>query len=650
MRALPVLLCLCLGAALPLAQAADKRIPVSAFANEDQFSNPQLSPDGKYLVITTRLPRGDRFVPTVTVYALPGVKLVSAVQMKIFEVPAHYMWVSNRRLVVTKGLEVGSREAPRLTGEVLAMDFDGSKQEYLYGYNNFAQSRRGDRYGDDYGYGDISTIPRERNGHLYLSSQLWQTPRSMLYDIDASGAARKLLADIPVPDLEFLSQHDGKPRFAFGLDQQGYNVLFRFNDQTGAWDDISAASTGRGFTPIAFAADDSEFMATFTPKGGPELLVREKTATGERSTVLQSPDGAIDEFMYGSRRDLPFAAWSHVGMPKVSYFDENSADARLHKMLSQQFPGSLVRFYNFTDDGKQMIFGVSSDRDPGSFYLFDLVSNKATLLLSSMEELDPDDMAPRTPISFRARDGLSLHGYLTLPKHEAGKKLPLVLMPHGGPFGIADSWGFNTDAQFLASRGYAVLQVNYRGSGGRGPNFRYAGYRQWGGKIQDDLVDGLKWAIAQGEVDGARVCVYGGSFGGYSALMLAARDTALFKCAVGYAGVYDIQRYKDDPIRKEKRTQASLARMVGDDKDELARFSPVKLAERITIPVLLVHGGKDERAPKAHAEDMRDALIRANHAPEWMYVDYEGHGFYDTRNVTAFYEKLEAFLAKHIGK
>jgi dipeptidyl aminopeptidase/acylaminoacyl peptidase len=260
-------------------------------------------------------------------------------------------------------------------------------------------------------------------------------------------------------------------------------------------------------------------------------------------------------------------------------------------------------------------------------------------------------MAPRRPITFKARDGLVLHGFLTMPAHPAGGKVPLVLMPHGGPFGLADGWHFDTDAQFMASRGYAVLQVNYRGSGGRGPDFKESGYREWGGKIQDDLVDGVRWAVASGEVDGARMCVYGGSFGGYSALMLAAREPALFKCAVGYAGVYDLNLlFKAQNNRWDESRINYFGKTVGTDKAELNRYSPTLLADRITAPVMLVHGGQDKVALVENAEKMRDALTRAGRPPEWLLASGEGHGFYTIKNRTEFYQRLEAFLAKHIGK
>lgn len=272
---------------------------------------------------------------------------------------------------------------------------------------------------------------------------------------------------------------------------------------------------------------------------------------------------------------------------------------------------------------------------------------KADLLFSALERIDPAQMAPRQPISFTARDGLELHGYLTMPVG-AGKP-PLVLLPHGGPHGPYDDWFYDNDAQFLASRGYAVLQVNFRGSGGRGESFLQAGFREWGGKIQDDLVDGVRWAIASGKVDGARVCAYGASFGGYSALMLAALQPEMFRCAVGYAGIYDLNLLSKPENNRFDDVMASYYRKyVGTDKAQLDRFSPTTLAARIKAPVLLVHGGNDKNAPVAHAHAMRAALVKAGATPEWFLAPNEGHGFYDTKNVTEFYQRLETFLAKHL--
>ena len=636
--------------AVPLAASAVPKVPIAAFAEEDQFSNPRLSPDGKYVAVTVRVPSGERTVPTVTVYSVPELKIVGVTRFPVFELPLDYNWVGTTRLVIAKGKELGSRERPVATGEVLAMDVDGSKQEYLFGYNMFASSRRGDRYDDDRAWGYVEGVSRARDGRFFLTSHSWTGSHSMLYDIDSRSASRKLLGDLPMPYLGFVIQRNGTPRFAYGTDEDTYAVLFRRDDASGDWTKLPK-DFGRRFYPLAFSADDSEFVASYSATGGPAALVKQDLKTGARVTLAADPVGDITSFMYGADRNLPFAARTSIGIPYARYLDPNGSDAKLHKMLSAQFPGTYLSFINFSDDGKLLLFSVKGDRDPGAYYLFNRDTNKADLLFASMQQIDPEDMAERRPVSFTARDGLQLYGFMTMPKHAAGTKLPLVLLPHGGPHGPFDDWFFDDDAQFLASRGYAVLQVNFRGSGGRGDNFEAAGYRQWGAKIQDDLIDGVKWAIGQGEVDGKRVCAYGVSFGGYSALMLAAREPELFKCAVGYAGIYDLKLLaKEDSARRDATTGNFIKKFVGEDNEELNRFSPALLASRITAPVMLVHGGKDKRAPVEHAELMRAALVKEGRPPEWFLAPNEGHGFYDTANVTAFYEKLEAFLAKHIGK
>ena len=633
----------------PASAVTRRSVPLAAFVHEDQYYNPRLSPDGKHIAITTRIPSGDRFVPVVTMYSLPDMKMTGAIRLPKFEVPADYQWLSPTRLAVAKAREFGSREQPMATGEIVATDLDGKKQEYLFGHDMFRSSTRGQRYGDDHAYGSIEQVSSRRDGRLFVTSHAWEGKSSFLYDIDSLRATRKLVAEVPEQDLSFVIQKSGQPRFAVGIDQQSHAVQYRFDEASGRWNKIEK-DIGRRYLPFQFSEDDTEFIATWSGDGGPDQLIRENLKTGARSVLFADPVGSVGKLLY-TKDSLPFGASSTVGIPQVRYADDKHPDARLHKELSTQFPGQYLQFIDFSDDGKLLLFSVRSDRDPGSYYLFERATMKADLLFSAMEAIDPEQMAERRPVSFQARDGLALHGFLTLPAPAAGKKPPLVLLPHGGPHGPYDSWFFDEDAQFLASRGYAVLQVNFRGSGGRGVNFQQAGYRQWGGKIIDDLEDGTRWAIAQGLVDGDRVCAYGASFGGYAAMMLAARDSALYKCAVGYVGVYDLKLLaKPKNNRFDDYMANTMRKYVGDDPAELDRNSPVALAARIKSPVFLVHGGKDKRAPVEHAHAMRAALTTAGRPPEWFLAPDEAHGFYDTANRTAFYEKLETFLDRHIGK
>lgn len=631
------------------ASAPVAKVPVAAFVADDQYSLPRMSPDGKHLAVTVRTPVGKRLVPMISFYTLPDLKLKSTVRLKAFEVPSNYYWASNTRLVLEKAQEFGSREVPWETGEVMAMELDGTKQEYLFGYNMFAYATR-NRHDDDHAYGYVSNIPEPLNNRILLTSQPWRLERSVLLEIDTLTGTRKERANLPLAHMRFVSQRDGTPRFAYGTRVDDTFVLMRSDANNTAWREVAADRVGVILRPIAFSNDSSSFLAWHSANGGPSKLVMEASASGERRTVAEDTQGNL-AVMFGSTSDLPFAAVNQVGKPRVTYFDPKEPDAQLHKALAAQFPDSVVRFINFTADGNKVLFSVRSDRDPGAYYIFDRKSGNADMLMLAMEQIPPELMAERQPISFKARDGLQLHGYLTMPRVPADAKAPLVLLPHGGPHGPSDGWYFHSEAQFLANRGYAVLQVNFRGSGGRGPAFEESGYRQWGGKILDDLVDGVQWASARPDIDASRKCVYGASFGGYAALMLAAREPDLFKCAIGYAGVYDLAAlHKEERPRISRRSATVLRNFIGTDAAELQRFSPVAQAARIKAPVLLIHGGKDEVAQKEHAFRMRDALTSAGKAPEWMYVDYEGHGFYDIENATAVYEKLEAFLGRHIGK
>ena len=595
--------------------------------------------------------RNKRMIPTMNIFTLPDLKQVSTVALPGWEIPVSFTWLSNKRLAVKKGMEVGLRVAPVATGEIVALNLDGTDQQYLFGYKNFKQSSKGERYGDDEGYGVIAHVPKTRDNHLLVGTYEWDGSRSMLYDIDSISSSRRLLADIPHEGLGFHVQHNGKPRFASGSNDNNDPILFRLDDASGKWNKIAMEDQSARYHPFSFSHDDSSVYVSHSPKGGPYVVLKEDLATGKRTVVAGDNESNWESMSFTSAPSVPFMVTPTVGLPTPRYLDEDHADAKLHKTLSASFPGSLVKFFNFSDDGKRLLFWVGSDRDPGSYYLFDRDTAKAALLFSNMEKIDADQMAERRPFSFKARDGLTIHGYLTLPANPGKKKLPMVVLPHGGPFDVQDEWFFDTDAQFLASRGYAVLQTNFRGSGGRGDNFEEAGYRQFGGKMMDDLIDSVKWAGARPDIDANRVCVYGASFGGYAALMLPVREPSMFKCSVGYSGRYDLHsRFVQDSYRGEKRAQRFLAKTMGTDKATLDKQSPTYLASQIKLPVMLVHGGNDKTTELKQAEVMRDALISAGNPAEWILEKDEGHGFYDAERRKQFFQRLEAFLGKHIGK
>jgi dipeptidyl aminopeptidase/acylaminoacyl peptidase len=252
-------------------------------------------------------------------------------------------------------------------------------------------------------------------------------------------------------------------------------------------------------------------------------------------------------------------------------------------------------------------------------------------------------MRPKEAIALKARDGLELHGYVTRPAGDGPH--PLVVLPHGGPHGVRDSWEYDPEVQLLAIRGYAVLQVNFRGSGGYGTDFETAGYGEWGAKMQDDLTDATRWAIEQKIAPADRICIYGASYGGYAALMGAAREPDLYRCAIGYAGVYDLPlMWESGDTPDSNFGRAYLERVIGSDTATLRARSPVYNAQSIKAPVLLIHGKEDGRVDYQHAKRMRAALEEHQKKVEWLALGGEGHGIYDEDSRREVYERILQFL------
>ncbi len=626
-----------IGAAGP--GAAAEPLPAEAFVESGPISSPAMSPDGKHLAVSADLGDGSY---ALVVYRIADMQSTTMLRLPRYELPVRIAWVSDRRLVIGKGRKLGSLEEPVPMGEIIATDLDGGNQRYVYGYQ---QSTR--NAGLERGFGYIEGLPSRRNGHFYMRRLSLDSRHSMLYDVDASTTAHRLMADIDVPRLRFVLDNADVAQYAYGTDDNDNSLLFRRSGN--GWTPLTQVQAN--WRPIAFAEQPNRVYGWHSVSGGPAALVSSDPDGQQRSVLASDPFYDVDDLQWGPAPFAPFAARLGPGQPALRYVAPDSAQAQLHRSLSQTLAGQYVDFINFTEDGNAVLLKAYSDRDAGAWYIFNRPTNTLKLVIKARSALPAARMSERRMVRFQARDGLTLDGVLTVPATAAqGAPLPMILLPHGGPHADGDGWAFDTDAQFLASRGYLVLQVNYRGGQGRGHDFERAGYRQWGERIQDDLVDGVRWAIDQGLADRSRICSYGASFGAYAAMMVQVKAPELFRCAVGVAGIYDLQMmYTRGDINQSAYGTNYLERAIGRDAAELAAHSPVSLAQRIKAPVLLVHGEEDERAPFAQAKSLRAALTRSGNAPEWMAVPKEGHGFYKDANQIAFYRTLEHFLAKQLG-
>jgi len=611
-------------------------IPVEDFAALDNVVKPALSPDGKHLAVTMDV--RDTFLTyrMVTIYAIPEMKVVSAIKLTEWRRPSSYMWVSNNRLALSLAFRYAEGISPA-TGEIEAFDIDGGQQLYLFG-----KRRPGGR--DNCWPSRIQTIGQP-NGNLYITVSD-EDCNSQFIRINSVDGSRTVLADLPERGMYFLADAEGTPRLAL-KEIAGRMTVRRFDPESKKWVPGPGDGALDTLKPIAVTPDGS---GVYLQEHNEDVsrLVLQPIAGGTPQVLASFTDQEMNQVQWTHDANSPYAIISLLDHPSVHYLDDTTEEAQVQQTLAGQFPGQFVKLLHGSTTSGRWLFRVSSDRDPGSIYLFDKGTNKASLIMTEMEKIDPDQMAPKRVIQFTARDGLKIHGYLTLPINQpADRKPPLIVMPHGGPHGPADNWEFNRDVQFLASRGYAVLQVNYRGSGGRGIKFMYAGFQHWADTLQDDILDGVDWVVAQNLVDGERMCTVGTSFGAYSAMMLPVRAPGKFRCAAGNAGLYDIP-LKVSQAGQYKPLTERFEQFFGKDPEQLRRISPVNNAKKIQIPVMLAHGKDDENTTIEHGRNMRSALKDAGNSPDYFFASDEGHGFSQPDNITTYYEKLERFLAKHL--
>jgi len=371
--------------------------------------------------------------------------------------------------------------------------------------------------------------------------------------------------------------------------------------------------------------------------------------TGARELIHREPRVDLDEVVFDDD-DRAIAVKHQYDYPTYVPLQPDHPQVVRRQRLVAAFPNQQVSIESSTADGIEHVLRVHSDRDQGQFYLWNEYDGKIRHLLDPRPQLKAADLPQTRAVRFKARDGMELVGYLTVPKHKPAEKLPLIVLPHGGPHGVRDFWGYDMEAAAFANAGYAVLKVNYRGSGGYGKDFHYKWYRHWGLEMQDDLEDGVLWAAGAGIADLSRVCIYGASYGGYAALMGVVKTPDRYKCAIGYVGVYDLNiMHEFGDISRSKAGQKYLDDALGTDPADRAARSSTPHVDRIKAPVFLVHGMQDDRAHYRHYEEMRAALKAQNHRFETLLVPRAGHGARDLASVREVTCRMIDFLDRHIG-
>lgn len=333
--------------------------------------------------------------------------------------------------------------------------------------------------------------------------------------------------------------------------------------------------------------------------------------------------------------------------PRVHWLDPQLSAIQTH--IDRTLPGLSNQIVSIAHEAKRVIVWSSAPHDPGAYYVFDRTRNQMLELARPYEKLVDAKLAEMRTVSYTARDGLKINAYLTLPRGRDPRNLPLVMMPHGGPF-ARDVWQYDPYVQFLASRGYAVLQPNFRGSTGYGRDFVEAGEGQWGRKMQDDVDDGTRWLTAQGIADPKRVCIMGGSYGGYAAMWASVRNPDLYRCAISLAGISDVPemlRYDRWNLMSRRYHADWRERVRGVEKFDLASISPIRFASRVAIPILIAHGGQDRIVAPGQSKRFHDALIKAGKSSEYVLYPDSAHGTTTPADTADFMARIEKFLARH---
>jgi len=653
MRMARIWLCLMVLLAPALASA---EVPLSAFTGAQQVHDVKISPDGRY--IASLISENGQTSLGITPISPGNSKKGAVVAPGDLASVADFWWVGPNRVVMALAAGYENFEEPILTGELYAANADGADQKYLFGYRAPAMvtGTAIQHVSQTYGSAEmVRTLPDDPQ-HAVIAEYDWDNTNSdnifyTTYKLNVETGA--LTDEVRAPtegDMDFVASRSGIVRYATGTDE--HLSLFSYvRGPDGSWKELNSSKTsGARIHPLQLSEDETKVYLKSDEGGDRYCLVEENLVNGERRKLSCDDVADLDHVIFSFDGTQPIAAVYESDRPSVRLLDTEHPDRAKLQALEKAIGDEIVEPVSHTPDGSKVVLRVYSDRDPGQYHVLDTKTMHTDLYSGAWGGIDPDQMGERRPISFKARDGQTVHGYLTLPPGKQAKNLPLVVYPHGGPFWVFDQWDWDPEPQLLASRGYAVLQVNYRGSGGYGYSFIKAGHEHWDTVMIDDITDGTRWVAAQGVADPKRLCIYGVSYGGYAALASAVREPDLYRCAVAFAGIYDLSLWQHDSDVSESRNGRNyISEFVGATPERLKEASPLTHIDRLKAAIMIVHGERDERVPISQAKALRKALDERHYPYEWLVKPDEGHGFFLPANRLDFYTKLLAFLDKNIG-
>ncbi len=639
--------------------------PVQAFFSYPQISDVQISPDGRYLAMVVADDKTGEDRKGIAILNRSDLKVTAGFHTIGDQEIYDYWWANDERLLVATAIQTGSLDSPLPDGKLYGINVDDTRLKLLMGQvpSTDQEFTRVHAQHEIHFFLRMLYIPPDDAKQVIVQTESdtgFRNQPDQAYSLDIYDGTLRNIAQSPAANGTLLTDNAGAVRLAIGSNTLNglAKFFYRASGDSLDWKDLSVLykqddPADSPLRPLGFDAGNKNiYWLGRTPSSTLGLYTLDPN-TLKTTLLFGDPDFDVDDnviwsFDWRKTRKI-IAVMTMPGMPALHILDGDSLKAGYLASLYDAFPGEIVDITSNSRDGSLMVVYVYSDRNPGSYYLFNAKKSKVSLLFNALPDINTQKMANMRPVTFKARDGVTLHGYLTLPPGSSGKNLPLIINPHGGPHGIRDEWGWDPEAQFFAAHGYAWMQVNYRGSGGYGMQFQDMGYRHWGTTMQSDLADAVHWAVSQGIADPNRMCIYGASYGGYAALENSIVYPNLYKCTVGYVGVYDLTLLGNSDFSHYAFGDRYLSEVLGDNKSTLEAESPVYQVDEIKDPLFIIYGGADRRVVPENAKELMTALDKAGKKYEMMYEPNEGHGFTKPEDNFKLYTRMLQFFDENIG-
>lgn len=636
------------------------QLPIEYFTKNSEIRSVILSPDGKHYLGIIRNKEKEVF----GIFDTQLKKITQIIKVRgeggnIRDVE----WVNSERIVysIYENYEFDKRGNP--SGELYGVDIDGRRHEIIFGYRA-GQSTKNTKIRKrkaTYASHRIIDVLEEDDKHILIASYPWKRSTNHWYYSDESipqivklniyNGRTNILDTLPIEGSHPVADNNGDVRFAIGVNKNFRSVISYKKTADSDWEKFTLENfAGDRINPLSFSENNQSVYLKANVANGTRAIFLFDLKTQSMEKIFHDSGVDVDgEYYDFAERRIVYVA-TRLALPKYHYLDPKDKKAKIHKKLMKAFAGQDVVITSASKDGSKMITLTYADNNPGDYFLFDTKTLNADFLMSRNSWVNPDYLAKTESVSFSTRDQQTIYGYLTRPKLAQPGKLPLVVYPHGGPHS-RDDWGFDWEVQLLASHGYAVLQVNFRGSSGFGQAFEEKGYGNWGTLMQDDITDATQTLIDQEIVNPNRICIYGASYGGYAALMGSVRDPELYKCAIGSMGVYDLPLLLEEGniVERLKYGEAYLKETLGTDINELKKRSPANNVEKIKANILLIHGARDNQATISQAISLKNAFDKINKPYEWLELGNEGHGINNAKNRKKVSQKILQFLDKNIG-